>query len=50
VLSFFGGLIFAWRYLRTNSFWAVALEHALYGNLIFTIGLGVYFFTGISSL
>ncbi len=49
LLTFFGGLIFAWRYLRTNSFWAVALEHALYGNLVFTVGLGGYFFTGVSN-
>ena len=50
VLTFLGGLLFAWRYVRTNSFWAVVLEHALYGNLLFTIGLGRYFFTGISNL
>jgi membrane protease YdiL (CAAX protease family) len=50
ILTFFGSLIFAWRYLRTDSFWAVALEHSLYGNLVFTIGLGTYFFTGVSNL
>jgi hypothetical protein len=49
-LSFTGGLIFAWRFSRTQSFWAVALEHSLYGDLIFTIGLGAYFFTGVSNL
>ena len=49
ILTFCGGAIFAWRYLRTNSFWAVALEHALYGNLVFTVGLGGYFFTGVSN-
>jgi membrane protease YdiL (CAAX protease family) len=49
VLTFFGSLIFAWRYQRTGSFWAVALEHTLYGNLVFTIGLGGYFFTGVSN-
>lgn len=45
--SFVGGLIFAWRYTRTGSFWAVWVEHSLYGMLIFTIGLGRYFFTGV---
>ena len=50
VLSFFGGLLFAWRYVRTGSYWAVVLEHALYGDLLFTAGLGVYFFTGVSNL
>jgi hypothetical protein len=49
-LSFAGGLIFARRFLRTQSFWAVALEHSLYGDLIFTIGLGAFFFTGVSNL
>src|SRR5690606_32514557 len=43
-----GGALFAWRYQTTRSFWAVALEHALYGNFVFTIGLGRYFFTGNS--
>lgn len=50
VLTFLGSLIFAWRYDRTQSFWAVAFEHTLYGNLVFTIGLGGYFFTGVSNL
>jgi uncharacterized protein len=49
-LSFAGGLIFARRFSHTKSFWAVALEHSLYGDLIFTIGLGVFFFTGVSNL
>jgi len=45
--TFAGGVIFAWRYMRTGSFWAVWLEHSFYGMLIFTIGLGRYFFTGV---
>jgi uncharacterized protein len=49
-ISFAGGLIFAYRFTRTRSFLAVALEHALYGDLIFTIGLGRFFFTGVASL
>jgi hypothetical protein len=49
-LSFAGGLIFACRFSHTKSFWAVALEHSLYGDLIFTIGLGAFFFTGVSNL
>jgi uncharacterized protein len=47
VISFFGGLLFAWRYAQTRSYWAVVLEHTLYGNLLFTIGLGRYFYTGV---
>ena len=48
--SFAGGLIFAYRYMRTRSFLAVALEHALYGDLVFTIGLGRFFFSGAANL
>lgn len=48
VISGIGGAIFAWRYRRTGSLWAVGLEHSLYGGLIFTSGLGRYFFTGVS--
>jgi membrane protease YdiL (CAAX protease family) len=48
-ISFVGGLIFAYRYHRTRSFWTVAIEHSLYGNLIFTVGLGRFFFTGVSN-
>jgi membrane protease YdiL (CAAX protease family) len=49
VISFFGGLLFAWRYDRTRSYWAVVLEHALYGDLIFTLGLGRHFYTGVAN-
>lgn len=45
-----GGVILAARYTVTRSFWAVFLEHTLWGWLIFTIGLGRYFFTGVSNL
>jgi len=43
------GLLLAWRYERTRSFWAVWVEHVLWGWLVFTIGLGVFFFTGIKN-
>jgi membrane protease YdiL (CAAX protease family) len=46
VSTLIGGLIFAWRYDRTRSLAAVSIEHALYGQLIFTIGLGAYFYEG----
>ena len=49
-ISFAGGLLFACRFARTRSFLAVGLEHALYGDLIFTIGLGRFFFTGVANL
>ena len=44
------GLLIAWRYENTRSFWSAWLEHSLYGCLIFSIGLGRYFFTGISAV
>lgn len=43
------GTIIAYRYWLTRSFWAAWLEHSLYGCLIFTVGLGVFFFTGVSN-
>lgn len=50
ILSALVGCLLAWRYDRTRSFWAVWLEHSLYGGLVFTVGLGRYFFTGVASL
>ena len=41
-----GGLMFAQTYRRTRSLALVSLEHALYGDFVFTIGLGHYFFHG----
>ncbi|MFO1241601.1 MAG: CPBP family intramembrane glutamic endopeptidase [Rickettsiales bacterium] len=43
-LSIIGGVIFCLTYLKRKSFWLVLLEHALYGNMIFTLGLGYYFY------
>lgn len=43
------GILLAYRYETTRSFWAVWLEHSLYGVLVFTVGLGGFFFTGVSS-
>lgn len=46
VLSAAGGFLFAWNYAGSRSLALVSLEHALYGCLIFTVGLGRFFFTG----
>jgi len=46
VFSFMAGLIFASTYIKTRSLSLVTLEHALYGNSIFLIGLGWYFYSG----
>ncbi len=45
-VTLIGGLLFAWRYLATRSLLASALEHALYGLLLFTVGWGRYLFHG----
>lgn len=39
-----GGWIFARRYQRTRSLLTVSIEHALYGVLIFTVGVGRLFY------
>lgn len=44
--SAIGGFIFASTYSKTRSLGAVCLEHALYGCMIFTLGLGYYFYHG----
>lgn len=41
------GLLFAVRYYTARSFWAVWIEHTLWGWLVFTVGLNHYFFSGI---
>lgn len=46
VFSFFGGLMFAYTYLKTRSLALVTFEHALYGNSIFLAGIGYYFYSG----
>ena len=46
ILSAAGGLLFASTYLKSRSVMCAAFEHALWGNLIFTIGLGPLFAGG----
>ena len=48
VLTLLGGWLFARTYLRTRSLLATALEHAAYGCLLFTVGLGRWFVTGLA--
>jgi membrane protease YdiL (CAAX protease family) len=45
-LGFVAGLIFAHTYWKTKSLALVTVEHGLYGNAIFIIGLGYYFYSG----
>lgn len=42
--AFLLGHLLARRYAQARSFWPVWLEHALYGDLVFTIGLGRFFY------
>ncbi|WP_234730087.1 hypothetical protein [Acidocella facilis] len=45
-LTLAGGWLFARSYAATRSLTFSGVEHALYGCLVFTIGLGQYFYTG----
>lgn len=40
VLTFVGGLLFGITYLKTKSTLLVSIEHAIYGNWLFTVGMG----------
>ncbi|MBO0856024.1 MAG: CPBP family intramembrane metalloprotease [Nocardia sp.] len=41
-----GGWIFATRYLRTRSLLTTSVEHSVYGIVVFSVGLGRYFYHG----
>ena len=45
-LTFLGGLVFAWAYVHRQSFTLAWILHALAGQIIFVMGLGVYFYHG----
>lgn len=40
ILTFIGGIIFGFTYLKYRSTTAVSIEHAIYGNWLFTVGMG----------
>jgi len=46
LMTFAGGLVFAWAYRLRGSFTMALLLHAIAGNLIFTFGLGLFFYSG----
>jgi uncharacterized protein len=46
IMTAAGGLLFARDYARHRSLSLTCLEHSLYGCLIFTVGLGRFFYTG----
>lgn len=45
-LTFAGGLVFAWAYRRSGSFALVFILHTLAGHVLFTSGLGAFFYHG----
>jgi len=40
ILTFFGGLLFAFTFNKTKSTLLVSIEHAIYGCWLFTVGMG----------
>jgi membrane protease YdiL (CAAX protease family) len=40
ILTFFGGLLFAYTYKKTQSTLLVSIEHAIYGCWLLTVGMG----------
>ena len=46
VLGLVGGIIFAGTYKKTKSLLMVSIEHSLYGDTLFFIGIGWFFWGG----
>lgn len=44
LLTLIAGYVFSLNYKKTGHLATAALEHAIYGNLVFTIGMGVFFY------
>ena len=40
ILTFLGGIVFALTYHKTKSTLLVAIEHAIYGCWLYTVGMG----------
>jgi membrane protease YdiL (CAAX protease family) len=45
-LSLIGGLLFSLTYQMSSSLLLTCLDHAIFGNFLFTIGLGEFFYHG----
>lgn len=45
-LTALGGVLFSYTYRKSQSLLLTSIEHALYGNFMFTIGLGQFFYHG----
>lgn len=46
ILTALGGAVFAWAYLERRAFLFAWLMHAIAGQIVFTTGLGVFFYHG----
>lgn len=44
LLTIPGGYLLSATYSKTKSLLVTGIEHAIYGNLVFTVGLGFYFY------
>jgi membrane protease YdiL (CAAX protease family) len=49
-LTLLGGIKFVLTYRRSRSLPLTCVEHAIYGCLVFTVGLGVFFHGGSASV
>jgi membrane protease YdiL (CAAX protease family) len=45
-MTFAGGLVFAWAYRNRRSFPLAVVLHSVSGWVIFTVGLGIFFYSG----
>jgi uncharacterized protein len=45
-LCIIGGFLFSWTYQASGSLLLACLDHAIFGNFLFTIGLGQFFYHG----
>ncbi|PIE13596.1 MAG: CPBP family intramembrane metalloprotease [Rhodobacterales bacterium] len=46
VMTFVGGVVFAWAYELRQSFALAVVLHSVAGVVLFCVGMGVYFFSG----
>ncbi len=46
LMTFAGGLLFAWSYERRGNFPEAVLLHSVAGVALFAVGMGVYFYSG----
>ena len=46
MLCIIGGILFSFTYQQSGSLLFTCLDHAIFGNFIFTIGLGQFFYHG----